>query len=209
MKILVAEDDLFTRSTLETILTKWGHQLISVPDGNAAWDVLQQANAPQLALLDWIMPGIDGLDLVHKVRHTLSSPERYIYMIFLTQKMSKEDVVAGIEAGADDYIVKPFNPEELRARIRSGERIVSLQSDLTTAKAKLEGTIGQLQEVMGQVKKLSGMLPICASCKKVRDDTGYWQQIEEYIRDHSEADFTHGICPECANKLYPELSSDK
>jgi response regulator RpfG family c-di-GMP phosphodiesterase len=148
------------------------------------------------------MPVMDGIDVVRKVRESLSSEEHYVYTILLTRKGSKDDIVAGLAAGADDYVVKPFNHNELQARIRSGQRIVELQSALTDANLSL-------RKALAQVKKLSGFLPICASCKKIRDDKGYWQQIEAYIRDHSEAEFSHGICPECAEKLYGDLSGKK
>jgi DNA-binding response OmpR family regulator len=202
MKILIAEDDLFSRSMLRTVLVNWGHEVVEASDGQRAWEALQPDDAPRLALLDWIMPVMDGIDVVRKVRESLSSEEHYVYTILLTRKGSKDDIVAGLAAGADDYVVKPFNHNELQARIRSGQRIVELQSALTDANLSL-------RKALAQVKKLSGFLPICASCKKIRDDKGYWQQIEAYIRDHSEAEFSHGICPECAEKLYGDLSGKK
>jgi DNA-binding response OmpR family regulator len=202
MKILIAEDDLFSRSMLRTVLVNWGHEVVEASDGQRAWEALQPDDAPRLALLDWIMPVMDGIDVVRKVRESLSSEEHYVYTILLTRKGSKDDIVAGLAAGADDYVVKPFNHNELQARIRSGQRIVELQSALTDANLSL-------RKALAQVKKLSGFLPICASCKKIRDDKGYWQQIEAYIHDHSEAEFSHGICPECAEKLYGDLSGKK
>lgn len=202
MKILIAEDDLFSRNVLRSVLLNWGHEVVEAPNGEQAWEALQADNGPRLALLDWIMPVIAGIDVVRKVRECLSSEERYIYTILLTQKGSKDDIVAGLAAGADDYIVKPFDHSELQVRIRSGQRIVELQSALAAANL-------DLRNALAQVKKLSGFLPICASCKKIRDDKGYWQQIEAYIRDHSEAEFSHSICPDCVKKLYPDLPQRK
>jgi len=198
MKILIAEDDFLSRNVLKRVLVNWGHEVVEASDGEEAWETLQAEDGPRLAVLDWIMPGMAGIDVVRKVRDCLSSEERYVYIILLTQKGSKNDMVEGLAAGADDYIVKPFDHSELQVRIRNGQRIVELQSALTEANL-------ELRNALAQVKKLSGFLPICAACKKIRDDKGYWQQIEAYIRDHSEAEFSHSICPDCSRKLYPEL----
>lgn len=200
MQILIAEDDLVSRTVLREVLINWGHEVVEASDGKDAWQILRAAHGPQLALVDWIMPEMDGIDLVRRIREQLADQQRYIYIILLTQKGSKDDIVEGLAAGADDYVVKPFNHDELRARIRSGQRIVDLQSALAESNQSL-------RDALAEVKKLSGFLPICSSCKKIRDDKGYWRQIEAYIRDHSEAQFSHGICPECARALYPDLYS--
>ncbi len=202
MKILIADDELFSRNVVKKVLTAWEHEVIEASDGKEAWEILSSDDGPRLALLDWIMPHISGIDLVRKVRESLSGRSHYIYIILLTQKGSKEEIVSGLDAGADDYMVKPFDHNELRVRIQSGIRVVELEVELIAANRRL-------REALAQVKTLSGLLPICASCKKIRDDEGYWRNIEEYVRDHSEADFSHGICPQCAQKLYPEFYRDK
>lgn len=199
MKILIAEDDLFSRTVLRKTLTTWGHEVVEAPDGETAWEELRDAGGPRLALLDWIMPAMSGIDVIRKVRESLSGEERYVYTILLTQKGEKDDIVEGLAAGADDYIVKPFDHSELHVRIRSGQRIVDLQTALCSANL-------ELRNALAEVKKLSGFLPICAVCKKIRNDEGYWQQIEAYIREHSEAEFSHSICPECLEKHYSKLS---
>lgn len=198
MRILIADDEPISRNVLKKALTGWDHEVIEASDGEKAWEILSSDDGPGLALLDWVMPGISGIDIVRKVRESLSSESRYIYLILLTQKGSKEEIVSGLDAGADDYMVKPFDYNELRVRIRSGNRIVDLHSELVDVNRGL-------QDALAKVKTLSGLLPICSSCKKIRDDSGYWRQIEEFVRDHSEADFTHGLCPQCAKKLYPEF----
>jgi phosphoserine phosphatase RsbU/P len=202
MKILIAEDDVFSRNVLRKALIAWGHEVVEASNGEKAWEELQAADGPRLALLDWIMPTMSGLDVIRKVRDTLPGEERYVYTIVLTQKGEKDDIVEGLAAGADDYIVKPFNHSELHVRIRSGQRIVELQTALSAANT-------DLRNALAEVKKLSGFLPICSLCKKIRNDEGYWQQIEAYIRDHSEAEFSHSICPECVEKLYPNLAPAK
>ncbi|SPE22081.1 conserved hypothetical protein [Acidobacteriia bacterium SbA2] len=135
MKILVAEDDLVTGRMLQTYLVKWGYEVQIVTDGLQAWRILQQENAPRLALLDWMMPEMDGMSICREVRRLNVQP--YIYLILLTARRYQEDVVAGLEAGADEYLTKPFDPYELRARLRSGARIVELQDSLIQAREEL------------------------------------------------------------------------
>jgi sigma-B regulation protein RsbU (phosphoserine phosphatase) len=184
MKILIAEDDPILRQLLEKKFELWGHEVLVTNNGQEAWDMLQSQNI-RFLIADWMMPVMDGLELCQRIRSERSS---YVYIILLTGKDRKEDAVKGLDAGADDYIRKPFEWDELRARIRAGERILGL---------------------LDRVKALSGLLPICASCKKIRDDKGHWQNVETYIRERSDTEFTHGYCPECAKKLYPKYYQEK
>jgi diguanylate cyclase (GGDEF)-like protein len=135
MKILVAEDDLVTRRILQAYLAKWGYEVVTVPDGRQAWELLQQDDAPRLAILDWMMPELDGTSVCREVRRLNRQP--YIYLILLTARGYHEDVVTGLEAGADEYLTKPFDPYELRARLRAGARIVELQDSLIQAREAL------------------------------------------------------------------------
>jgi sigma-B regulation protein RsbU (phosphoserine phosphatase) len=199
MRILIAEDDLTSRSMLAAVLRKAGHEVVETVDGAAAWDALRRPDAPRLAILDWMMPGMDGLDVVRRVRAPRT--DRPPYIIMLTAKGSKADIIAGLEAGANDYLAKPFDLGELRARVEAGRRMVEMQDALAS---KVE----ELRQALDQIKTLRGIVPICASCKKIRDDQGYWSQVEVYVRDHTEAQFSHGICPECMKKLYPEFAQD-
>ncbi len=136
MRILVAEDDCITRRLLEARLTQWGHEIVSCADGSQAWEVLNRQDAPNLAVLDWMMPGMDGLTICREIRKMGKQP--YTYIILLTAKSRQEDVIEGLEAGADDYIVKPFDAHELKVRVRAGSRIVHLQQDLVSALAASE-----------------------------------------------------------------------
>jgi two-component system cell cycle response regulator len=138
MKILIAEDDVTSRLILENMLTKWGYDVVSTTDGNDAWEKLQEEDAPRLLILDWMMPGIEGIEICRRIRENSKSEDQYTYVTLLTAKESKENIVTGMEAGADDYITKPFDMHELRVRVRAGERIVQLQSELLEAKKKLE-----------------------------------------------------------------------
>lgn len=128
MRILAAEDEPVSRSLLENFLQQWGYDVITAMDGNEAWSVLQQDDAPKLAILDWMMPGMDGVRICREVRRR--APDRYTYILLLSAKSQKGDLLEGMNAGADDYVTKPFDPDELRARLRAGRRILDLQDSL-------------------------------------------------------------------------------
>jgi diguanylate cyclase (GGDEF)-like protein len=135
MKILIAEDDPVSRRLLEVTLSKWGYEVIACVDGQAAWEALQQPDAPQLVILDWMMPRMDGLQVCKHVRKREEhSAELYVYIILLTAKSQKTDMVTGLEAGADDYLTKPFDAQELRMRLRAGRRILDLRDELVRAR---------------------------------------------------------------------------
>ena len=132
MKILIAEDNVVFRRILETNLVKWGYEIVTTQDGLEAWAALHAENAPQLAILDWMMPGLTGVELCRKIRQERKEP--YTYIILLTAKHGEDELVMGMEAGADDYITKPFRPAELKVRLRAGRRIIELQQELITAR---------------------------------------------------------------------------
>lgn len=128
MKILVAEDDAVTLAGLKRKLKDWGYEVVAVSDGSVAWEELRREDAPQLLLLDWVMPGLDGIEICRRLSSQSEAPPRYI--ILLTARDNEEDIVAGLDAGADDYITKPFGNSELRARVNVGRRMVALQNEL-------------------------------------------------------------------------------
>ena len=136
MKILIAEDDPTTRQLLKAILAKWGYEVTATGNGDEAWQELQCDEAPRLAILDWRMPGMDGTEICRKVRQEINEP--YTYIILLTAQHRDEDLVTGMEAGADDYIAKPFKTSELRVRLRAGRRIIELQNELIAAREILK-----------------------------------------------------------------------
>jgi DNA-binding response OmpR family regulator len=196
-KILIAEDDEISRRLLEHTLSRWGYEITVTKDGTEAWSAFTAEDSPNIAILDWMMPGIDGVEICRRVREMprVTSP----YIILLTAKGSKEDIVTGLEAGANDYITKPFDRSELRARVQVAETVVNLQEALTER-------VKDLEEALAQVKVLQGILPICSYCKNIRDDQNYWQSVENYISEHSETRFSHGICPPCYESLVePQL----
>jgi phosphoserine phosphatase RsbU/P len=188
MQILIAEDDPVSRRALDVMLRRWDYDVIAVADGAAAWDVLQSEQAPKLAILDWMMPILDGPEVCRRVQ-LLANPEPP-YLILLTARGSKEDMVLGLRSGADDYVTKPFNRDELQARIQVGLRMIRLQQ-------KLADRVRQLEKAIAEVKQLQGLLPICCYCKKIRNDQNYWQQVDTYLSKELDAQFSHGICPDC------------
>jgi len=198
MKILIAEDDPVCRSVIERMLKKWGHDVVVVCDGLAAWQVLRREDAPKLAILDWIMPELNGPEVCRKAHDLLRQEPTYI--LLLTVKHQKEDIVIGLDSGADDFISKPFDEQELRSRIRVGERMIALQR-------KLADRVRKLEVAIAEVTRLTGMLPICSYCKKVRDDKDYWQEVETYVAARSDVHFSHGVCPTCWVKVVePEMA---
>ena len=185
MRILIADDDRTSTMMLSRTLEQWGFEVDVAQNGTAAWEHIIGRQPPAIAVIDWMMPGLDGIELCTRVRATkLASP---VYMILLTSRNSRQDLVAGLEAGADDYLTKPFDPDELRARIHVGQRTLGL---------------------MANIKQLTGLLPICSYCKRIRDDNDYWEQVESYIGGHTDARFSHGICPACMVKVMAELNDD-
>ncbi len=196
MRILIADDDNTSRAVLAAVLRKIGHDLVETCNGAQAWEVLKKPDAPRLAVLDWMMPEMDGIEVVRKVRANPAGEP--IHLIMLTAKAEKQDIVAGLEAGANDFLSKPFDPGELRARIEVGCQLIG-------TRLALEKKVDELEEALGQIKTLRGILPICSGCKKIRDDKGYWQQVEVYLQAHSDAEFSHGLCPECLQGYYPDL----
>ena len=198
MKILIAEDDGTSRLLLETTLKKWGHEVVSTRDGNEAWTAIQEDNGPQLAILDWMMPEMDGVELCQRIR--ADSRLKGTYIVMLTARDSSADLVEGLESGADDYATKPVVRKELQARIEVGKRVLQLQSELANR-------VKELEESIAREKHLQGLLPICSYCKKVRDDGNYWQQVEAYIETRADVAFSHSICPDCyENVVQPEIA---
>jgi sigma-B regulation protein RsbU (phosphoserine phosphatase) len=173
MKILIVDDDSTTRLVLGATLDRLGHEVIAAADGASAWKILQEQTI-SILFTDWNMPGMSGLDLC---RHVRSAPgAKYTYIILLTVLDGRDYFLKGMEAGADDFIAKPWDDQQLAARLRVAERLVQLQSEVTV---------------------LSGLLPICSYCKSIRDDHNYWQQLEGYLSTRTDARFSHGICPKC------------
>jgi DNA-binding response OmpR family regulator len=199
VKILVADDDLLYRKLLESSLLSWGYEVRLAGDGDAAWEVISGSPEALLAVLDWAIPGKDGLELCERARALPGG--RLVYVILLTGRTAREDIIRGLRSGADDYITKPCDHEELYARIQVGERMLRLQQNLAER-------VRELEQALAKVNQLQGLLPMCCYCKRIRNDGDYWEQVEHYIAAHSEVQFSHGICPSCyAQVVEPQLQA--
>jgi DNA-binding response OmpR family regulator len=182
MMILLAEDDAVTRATLTAILTAQGHGVMQADDGDQAWG-MWQLSAPRVVVADWLMPAVDGLELCRRIRTAHGRP--YTYFILQTAREGRDSYFEAMDAGIDDFIAKPVRAEELAARLRVAERILGLRAELLA---------------------LEGLLSVCSYCKRMRSADGAWGSLERYIEQHSKAEFTHGICPDCYEKhLKPQL----
>jgi DNA-binding response OmpR family regulator len=199
VRVLIAEDDRATARLLAGLVGSWGYEVVAAGDGNAALAHFEAVATPQLVLLDWMLPGADGPEVCRRIRKLRSNSA--VYIILLTSKSARTDVVAGLEAGADEYLVKPFDAEELRARLQAGARIVDLQQ-------RLADQVSELETALANVRKLTGLLPICAYCKAIRDDSNYWHRVEEYVGEHSDVTFSHGICPKCLPNVMRDMDSE-
>ena len=198
VNILIAEDDHISRRLLETHLKDWGFRVVSTNDGEECLAAYEAENDISLAILDWMMPGMEGPEVCRRIKQTKSGS--FIYVMMLTSMTEKEHIVKALSTGADDYLAKPWNPAELEARVRAGLRIVKLESTLRKKIAKL-------QEALDHVEQLRSILPICAWCHKIRDDSNYWQSVEGYFEAHSKSKFTHSICPDCAQEVRSKIKS--
>jgi DNA-binding response OmpR family regulator len=184
LKIMIVDDDSVSRRMLQGVLNKQGYEVLVAANGREAWEIFQR-EAISIVITDWIMPELDGLQLCQRIR--AEARQKYTYIILITVMTGKGSYLEGIQAGADDFLSKPYDPDVLRARLYVAKRLLELQAE---------------------VRQLQGMLPICCYCKRIRDDGNLWTQVEAYIAEHSEADFTHGICPECEDKhVRPQLEA--
>ena len=190
MRILVADDDRLTRKLLTHALEGCDFDVVTAEDGEAAWNALSDGQ-PTIAILDWMMPKIAGPELCRRIREQHVSGR--VYVLLLTARGSRDDLLAGLGAGADDYVVKPFDRDELRARISVGVRVLGLQE-------KLAEQVAELQDALSKVRQLSGMLPICSYCKRIRSDQDYWETIETFVGQHSNTQFSHSVCPSCMER---------
>ncbi|PID38112.1 MAG: response regulator [Proteobacteria bacterium] len=201
MRVLIAEDDLTSREILCTLLDRFGHEVVATCDGAAAWDALQQQDAPELLVLDWMMPELDGVEVCRRLREQAQQPKIRPYVVMLTALDNRERIVTALDAGADDYIVKPFDPHELRARIDVGVRTLELQHQLVKQ-------ADDLSVALDEVQTLRGLIPICSSCKRIRDDDDFWHEVDSYLVKHAHVMVSHGLCPTCFQQLYGEFFND-
>lgn len=208
-KILVVDDIKKNIQVLGSILGKEGYAVSYATDGSKALEMTTTDDF-DLILLDVMMPGIDGFEVCRRLKEERKTQE--IPILFLTAKSEQDDIVRGLQQGAVDYLTKPFNTAELLARVKTHMTLRQAQHTICLRNAELEEKNRSLEQLldenrkaMSEIKTLRGILPICAQCKKIRNDEGYWTTIESYIIKHSEAEFSHGLCLGCAKTLYPDI----
>lgn len=199
MNILLVEDDPLGRLSLARSLEHDGHTVTQAACGQEAIEIFRQTRATlDLVILDWMLPDFDGTEVCRRIRQAGLDP--YVYVIMVTARADKSDIVAGLNAGADDYLVKPAHLDELNARLGVGARVVLLER-------QLRRHVRDLQSALAEVSKLQGLLPICSYCKNIRDDTHYWQSVESYLASKTDVSFSHAICPACWKKhIEPQLA---
>jgi CheY-like chemotaxis protein len=197
MKILIAEDDELTLGLLTELIRKWDYETISVNNGDSAFDNLQRDNAPLILLADWQIPGVHGDELCRMARTNLPNKPLHIILTTATQ-LTVESKVRALAAGADDYLLKPYDPRELQARLHVGERALVSQ-------VELRRRIVELEAALADVEHLHGLLCICSDCKRIRDDADNWQTIEKYFAARTDVAFTHGVCPKCMKSRMKEV----
>ena len=212
MSILIVDDSPDQQALLRSILGKAGHSdILTADSAKSAFATLRledQVFPPSvdLILMDILMPEQDGVEACREIKRR--DHLRDIPIIMVTAKTDHSNLQAAFSAGAVDYITKPVNNIELLARVSSA---LTLKQEMDCRKAReleLRRSNEALQKALKEVKVLRGLIPICASCKKIRNDSGFWQQLEEYLGEHSEAEFSHGLCQPCIKKLYPGVYQD-
>ena len=212
MSILIVDDSSDQQTLLRAILGKAGHtDLLSADSATNAYNLLNLngtdlSERVDLILMDILMPDQNGVEACRQIKSRAHL--RDIPVIMVTAKSDASNLEAAFAAGAIDYITKPVNSVVLLARVSSA---LTLKQEMDCRKARereLQRSNEELQQALREVKVLRGLIPICASCKKIRNDGGFWQQLEEYLGEHSEAEFSHGLCQPCIKKLYPGVYQD-
>ena len=229
--ILIIDDDQNIRKTLSDILRVKGYEVLTASSGTEGLDFVKQS-AITLAIIDLGLPDIPGLEVLSRIKET----HPFIESIILTGNASLDSAIEATNKGAFSYLLKPYDPEQLELHImraiekrQAQETIARHNMELERINAQLKKTnmelfhevaerkraeeekeklIIELQESLAKIKTLKGLLPICAWCKKIRTDKGYWQQLESFLKEYSEAEFSHGICPDCIKEKYPGFSEE-
>lgn len=198
LRVLVAEDEPVSGKRLELVLRGLGHDVTVARDGASAWTTFQSGRFP-MVITDWVMPEVDGLELVRRIRGAQQGPGDYTWVIVLTGR--EDGVIEGLEAGADDFVAKPFAVGELQARVNVGRRVLGIKAELAERVRALEATLEHVQ-------RLEGLLPICSYCKNIRDKENAWHSVEEYVTQRTEASFSHSICPSCYQQHMAPLMAE-
>jgi len=201
--VLYVEDEPVTRSTISAILERQITTVLQAGNGREGLESFK-VHRPEVVITDIRMPAMSGLEMARQIKEL--APRTHV--IVTTAHNDTEFFLDSIDIGIDQYVLKPIDRDRLFAAIRKSQEVLGLERTIRFKDAEQKKLIKELQEALQNIKTLQGLIPICASCKKIRDDKGYWNQIEAYISEHSSAEFSHGICPECARKIYPGYTKE-
>jgi YesN/AraC family two-component response regulator len=204
LSVLYVEDDVSAREEIELFLKRRVAKLVTAENGEEGLARFRE-DRPELVVTDIQMPVMNGLKMARLMREMY----RGVLIIVTTAHSDVANMLDAIDVGVDQYVVKPVDSGKLWAAVEKCAEIIEYRRSHKHFLEEREKLIADLQKALAEIKTLQGILPICSCCKKIRNDQGYWQQIEMYIRDHSEAEFSHGICPECAKKMYPKYFREK
>jgi DNA-binding response OmpR family regulator len=186
------------------LLGRTGYEVLEASTGQECLDAVRDHH-PDLVLLDVMLPDMTGVDVCKQVKNNETLKDIYV-ILASGVRISSENQAEGLDIGADGYIVRPIPNREFIARVQAGERIKRAEDALREKERQQQTLISQLEEALAEIKTLKGCIPICATCKKIRDDEGYWEYLEAYISKHTDATFTHGICPTCFEKAKAEMN---
>lgn len=200
ISILVVDDETITLFATTRLLRSAGYTVFEADSGEGCLSLAREKK-PDLILLDVQLPDILGYEVCRQIKADAELWQSYVVLLSGVMT-SSENQSEGLEIGADGYLTRPIANRELLARVQAMVRII-------TAERERDLLIKKLQEALATIKTLSGMLPICASCKSIRNDQGYWEEVELYVKKHSTAEFTHGICPACCKKLYGDINLEE
>jgi len=203
ISILYVEDEEVTRSAVARMLKRRVLTVYEAENGQEGLDLYRQYR-PDVVISDIRMPVLDGMEMSKEIK----ALDKNSKIILTTAHSDASILINSIEVGIDKYIMKPLDMASLFSSVEKCAENIMLEKKIQQQNKEKDELIARLQDALANVKKLSGLLPICSSCKKIRNDNGYWKQIEGYIAEHSEAVFTHGLCPDCLKKLYPKLRQD-
>ena len=202
-KVLITDDDPEIRLLSTMLLGRAEYEVLEASTGEECLDIVRTQH-PDLVLLDVMLPDISGVQVCKQIKNDKSLKD--IFVILASGiRISSENQADGLDIGADGYIIRPISNKEFLARIQAGERIKRAEDLLREKEEQQQTLISRLEEALSEIKTLKGCIPICASCKKIRDDEGYWNQLEAYISKHTDATFTHGICPTCLEQAKAEV----
>jgi DNA-binding response OmpR family regulator len=201
--VLVVDDDTDILLLSTSILRRTGYEVLEASTGKECVDAVR-THHPDLVLLDVRLPDMTGIEVCRQIKGDESLEDIFVILASGIQ-ISSEDQADGLDIGADGYIVRPLSNKEFLARVQAGERIKRAEDALRKKERQQQKLISQLKEALAEIKTLKGFIPICALCKKIRDDEGYWNQLEAYISKHTDAVFSHGLCPECVEQYRTEM----